>query len=640
MAATSSLLTGVTIGVDGGSRVLRIAARWLADLGADAYSVAVAFSDPHDDEWLGPLSAVPPGLAVDVLLARHGEPTRRIAARHVVRVTGSGETAADPGRQLTEAEACAAGGLAIAIGEPTKDPLPLPNGALDSLVGAHVAAAALASLIDGNRETSIAAADVAAWLVGTNIKMYEPYGARWHRAGRRASGCGGCYPYGLFEASDGLFCLIGRSPEHWRVLMRMIGSQSLLESPYLEDPRLIARTCPDEADRFVVPWIAKHTRHELTQLMIAAGFPGGPVYTCSDVLGLETLSGRWRQFADGSALAPAPPFTIVTSGAALTDRRLDRLRVLDLAWVWSGPAATVALGDLGAHVVKVESVTRPDNTRLRGPSVVRPSKPGVPPLESTEYFHAANRGKHSIALDLKTDDGKRMLRALAEQADVIVENLSPGIMARWGITPETLLETNPACTFISMRGFGEHSSLRDLRAYAPVLTSAAGLEHIVRYGAGSPVGAMTVGFSDALAASHAVLLALAGVYSMIAHGRGAAITLSQFEGAVTANGRNLIDEQHGGARPQMPLTNRLDYVVPGESVAESPWVSRSLFGDVSSRWLGSIRVCSLPWWRDGSFPPIGSAGPELGKDTHLVLREWLGMEKPLVDRLIASGVCR
>ncbi|MEN3285028.1 MAG: hypothetical protein V7607_6168 [Solirubrobacteraceae bacterium] len=631
----------MTVAVDRGCRPLRVAARWLADLGAEVFAIGDHALEVADEEWLGPVPSLAPDVAVDALLTRGGHGSGgRLRARTRVTVTGSGPTAPDPQRELTEAEACAAGGIAVAIGEPDDDPLPLPNGALDSLVGAHAAAAAVAALLDGRGETSIAAVDVAAWLVATNIKMYEPYGARWYRDGRRANGCGGCYPYGLFEAADGLFCLIGRTADHWRVLLEMVGDTSALSSDRLADPRLIARTCPDEADAILAPWVARHTRGELTELMIGSRFAGGPVHSCSDVLALESLGSRWRRFSPTSPLAPGLPFTIAESSAVPAERRLDGLRVLDLAWVWSGPAVSTALGDLGADVVKVESATRPDNTRLRGPSIVRPPKPGTPPLETTEYFQALNRGKRSVALDLTTADGRRVLRALAGQADVIVENLSPGVMARWGIAPEDVLEANPTCTFVSMRGFGEHPSMRDLRAYAPVLTSIAGLEDVVRYDGRAPVGAMTVGFSDALAASHAVLLALTGVYSVTTHGRGGAVTLSQFEGSVTANGRNLVDTQHDGAVPPAPLGDRLDLVVDGEALEGSPWVSRDLFSAVSSRWLGPVSVCRLPWLRDGHFPAMGGAASELGSDTRGVLEGWLGMESPSVDELAASGSLR
>jgi crotonobetainyl-CoA:carnitine CoA-transferase CaiB-like acyl-CoA transferase len=182
--------------------------------------------------------------------------------------------------------------------------------------------------------------------------------------------------------------------------------------------------------------------------------------------------------------------------------------------------------------------------------------------------------------------------------------------------------------------------MRDLRAYAPVLSSTAGLEDVVRYDGRAALGAMTVGFSDALAASHAILLALAGVYSVTTHGRGGAVTLSQFEGAVTANGRNLVDAQRDGAVPPSPLGDRVDLVVGGEALEGSPWVSRDLFSAVSSRWLGPVRACRLPWLRDGLFPAMGAAAPELGSDTHRVLEDWLGMESPSVDGLVASGSLR
>lgn len=143
---------------------------------------------------------------------------------------------------------------------------------------------------------------------------------------------------------------------------------------------------------------------------------------------------------------------------------------------------------------------------------------------------------------------------------------------------------------------------------------------------------MTVGFSDGLAASHALLLALAGVHSAARRGHGVAITLSQFEGAVTANGRNLVDAQHGGATPPRPLSDRLDFVVAGEDVATSPWVSRDLFTTVSPRWLAPMSVCSLPWRRDGSFPAARGPAPVLGSDSEAVLSTWLGVDATATQR--------
>lgn len=627
----SPLLQGTSVGVHGSSRPLHVAARWLADLGAETYAVGEFTPDPADREWLGPLPPLAARSGVDILLTRANTPAPQIRATVRVAVTGSSSTAPDARRDLSEAEACAAGGIAVAIGNPDMDPLPLPNGTMDSLVGAHVAAAAVAALIDGRAETEVAAADVGAWLVATNIRMYEPYGARWYRDGRRASGCGGCYPYGLFEAEDGLFCLIGRGPEHWAALTEMVGAPALFEDERFRDPRVLARTAPAAADALIAPWIARHTRQQLTDLMIAAKFPGGPVETCADVLALDSFAGRWRQFESPGALAPDRAYATLESVAVdPAPKPLTGLRVLDLAWVWSGPAASAALGDLGAQVVKVENPSRPDNTRLRGASVVRPPAADAPALEVTEYFHALNRGKQSVSLDLKTEAGRQTLRRLADQADVIIENLSPGVMARWGIAPEVVLETNPTCTFISMRGFGEHASLSELRAYAPVLTSAAGVEELIRYDGQAPIGGMTVGFSDALAASHALLLALAGVLSAGRRGHGAAITLSQFEGAVTANGRNLVDAQHSGAVSPAPLSDRLDYVVAGEDVARSPWVSADLFTTVSPRWLEPVQVCRLPWRQDGAFPAVRGAGPEIGSGTQQVLGQWLGAEQSLL----------
>lgn len=626
-----ALLSGLTIAVDAGSRPLRIAGRWLADLGAHVSMFGggqggVGPLADADEAWLGTLSPLGTDAAVDALLTRRARRPAQIRCRTAVTLSGSGVRAHEPSAELSEAEICAAGGIAVAIGRPDRDPLALPDGAMDSLTGAHVAGACLAALLDGVSETEVAAADVATWVVAQNIRIYEPYGARWLRAGRRANGSGGCYPYSLFDAADGQFCLIGRTTEQWRVLASMAGAGSALEDPVMSDPRVIARRCPDAADALLAPWLGRHTRQELRDQLIANRFAGGPVHTCEEVLALDSLAEFWRA-TPGGPRTPGRPFAVTESVCDAGEPRRGRprgtLRVLDLAWVWSGPAASVALGDLGADVVKVESALRPDNTRLRGPSDVRAPHPGAPALETSEYFQALNRGKRSVELDLSTDAGRATLQRLAADADVIIENLSPGVMERWGIAPARVLETNPGCTFVSMRGFGAHPSTRNLRAYAPVLTSAAGIEALIHYPGEAPVGAMTVGFSDALAASHAVLLSLAGVHSVRHRGRGAAITLSQFEGSVVANGRNLIDAQLGGARPAEPLTGRLDYLMSGEGIvagtAPSPWVSHDLFETIAPPWLEPMRVSSLPWRRDGALPAVRGPAPELGADTEHVL---------------------
>lgn len=314
--------------------------------------------------------------------------------------------------------------------------------------------------------------------------------------------------------------------------------------------------------------------------------------------------------------------------------------VLDLSWVWSGPAAGVMLADLGATVIKIESRTRPDNSRLRGRPTTRPVSPDAPALELTPYFHGVNRGKRSVSLDLTTQEGRAILRRLAAQADVIIENLSPGVMQRFGIAPEQVHEHNPGCVYLSLRGYRRHPSTEGLRAYAPVLSGGAGIEALVGYDGESPIGMMTYGFSDANAASQGALLALAGLWARRERGRGAAVTLSQLEAAVVANGRNLVATQlPGRATSIVPFAGESEVVAFGD-LPRAPWTSPDLFTEVSTPWLGGLPVSRLPWRRHGTFPAAERPGPVIGEYTVDALTERLGMSRAEIDRLATAEILR
>src|SRR6185503_13021088 len=124
---------------------------------------------------------------------------------------------------------------------------------------------------------------------------------------------------------------------------------------------------------------------------------------------------------------------------------LAGVKVLDFSRVLSGPFATMCLADLGADVVKIEIPGEGDDTRTFGP----PFHDGV-----STYFHAVNRGKRSLALDLKNASDRETARALARVADVAIENFRPGVMKRLGLDAEALRKENPRLVYCSISGFG------------------------------------------------------------------------------------------------------------------------------------------------------------------------------------------
>jgi crotonobetainyl-CoA:carnitine CoA-transferase CaiB-like acyl-CoA transferase len=621
-----ALLGGLSVAVVGQARPLRFAARCLADLGARtlASPAALAASGDLDDLWLGIPEPLPAGSArVDIALAERGEDVGAVEATTVVRYAPAGATAPRAGEHLDERGLTAAGGVAVAIGDPERPPLPLPEGAADALIGTQLAGAAIAALLDGTRETEIAGVDAMAALVAVNQQIYLPYGLPWMRAGRRASGNGSCYPYSLFQAEDGLFCMIGRTDRDWRALLSAMGDPEWGREERFRDPRVVGRLHSDAADEKVAPWVAGLTRVELMERLSAVDFACAPVLRPDEVLELPALRERWRVGeSDGRTVrSPGPVFDFepAPEPAPGGEASGEPPFVLDLSWVWSGPSVSVGLADLGATVVKVESSARPDNTRLRGAPVGFEPPPGAPPLELSRYFHALNRGKRSVELDLKSEEGKARLRELAARADVIVENLSAGVMDRWGISPAAVHATNPGCVFVSMRGYRAHPTTAGLRAYAPALSSAAGFEHVVAYPGEAPLGAMNIAYSDGMAAAQGLMLVLAGLWHRRVSGTGAAIELAQHEAAILANGRNVVAAQLGRLRDGLQPFGAEDEVIGVDELPDSPWVSADLFGTVRSRWLGEVAVAPLPWRREGALPPLGTAGPELGADTDELL---------------------
>ena len=148
---------------------------------------------------------------------------------------------------------------------------------------------------------------------------------------------------------------------------------------------------------------------------------------------------------------------------------LDGVTVLDLTRVLSGPYCTMMLADMGARVVKVEQPGKGDDTRAWGP-----------PFQAGEsaYFLSINRNKESITLNLKHPDGRRVLDALLERADVLVENFRPGTLERMGLGYAEVARRRPGLVYCSISGFGQTGPRRREPGYDAVLQGEGGLMSI------------------------------------------------------------------------------------------------------------------------------------------------------------------
>ncbi|WP_153031206.1 CaiB/BaiF CoA-transferase family protein [Amycolatopsis sp. YIM 10] len=184
---------------------------------------------------------------------------------------------------------------------------------------------------------------------------------------------------------------------------------------------------------------------------------------------------------------------------------LSGLLVADFSRVLAAPYATMLLADLGADVIKVEHPERGDDTRAWGPPFAG---------DQATYFLSVNRNKRSLALDLRTETGRRRATELVRRADVVIENFRPGTMAKHGLSPEHVRELNPRAVYCSVTGFGAGS---DLPGYDLLAQAVGGLMSVT--GTGEPVK-VGVALVDVLTGLHAAVGVLAALRDRERTGEG------------------------------------------------------------------------------------------------------------------------
>ena len=200
---------------------------------------------------------------------------------------------------------------------------------------------------------------------------------------------------------------------------------------------------------------------------------------------------------------------------------LKGVRVLDMTWALAGPYGTMVLCDLGAEVIKVESPDGGD-----------PSRKSLPFIEGvSSYFLSVNRGKKSVAVNLRHPQGKEIVLALANQSDVLVENFRPGVMDRLGLGYGALRETNPRIIYAACSGFGQKGPYAHRPAYDVVVQGMGGTLSITGEAGGPPV---RVGFSigDIGGGIFTALGVLAALHERESSGQGQMVDISMLDGQI------------------------------------------------------------------------------------------------------------
>ncbi|TWP33805.1 CaiB/BaiF CoA transferase family protein [Leekyejoonella antrihumi] len=195
---------------------------------------------------------------------------------------------------------------------------------------------------------------------------------------------------------------------------------------------------------------------------------------------------------------------------------LSGIRVLDLTRVLSGPFASMVMADLGADVIKIENTTAGDDTRRWGP-----------PFQGDDaaYFHAVNRNKRSLAVDLKSATGRDIALRLANAADVVLENFRPGTAERLGLGYAQLAERNPRLVYGSVSGFGHTGPLRERAGYDAIAQAMSGMMSVTGESDGPPVRFGVAG-ADIAAGMWVTVGVLAALHSRTQTGCGQHVDVS------------------------------------------------------------------------------------------------------------------
>ena len=229
--------------------------------------------------------------------------------------------------------------------------------------------------------------------------------------------------------------------------------------------------------------------------------------------------------------------------------KLEGITVLDLSLFLPGPAATQLMADHGARVIKVENPLAPEPTR---------SADAFPWTQGGEtvMFRNTQRGKESIALNLKTAAGKKALLALAKTVDVVVEAFRPGVAERLGIDYGALSEANPGLVYCSISAFGQTGPWRDRPAHDTATVAAAGILDVTRSPEGESGPAIIgVPIADMLSSYLALSGILMALHRRTSTGLGDFVDISMFESVLAAS-PNILGPVFGGNQAPDRLRER------------------------------------------------------------------------------------
>ncbi|MCL0101509.1 CoA transferase [Dehalococcoidia bacterium] len=609
----------------------------------------------------------------------------------VTSITPFGRTGPYRNYKAYDLNISAAGGMSYGTGFPDREPLATPLqqssffGGFSGALATVIALLAQESTGDGQLVDISEAQASAVLLNGYHLPTYIYKGIPGRRWGNRMSL--GLFPNCVLPAKDGYICIDTPQLAQYQRFLALLGEQTWSQEPKYRNRRAMTEEYPEEAEALIAPWFKARTKEEIFKLSRENRIPCVPVKTISESLEEPHLRERgfWQTLTHPKAgsltypgapyrfkhspwqlLSPAPTLgehnrevfqSLESSSTTRQDHvtrndndslPLNGYRVLDFGSAWAAPMAAQILADLGAEVIKIESRSRMDGMRLGRPIIgedIAGGDEGKWP-ELQPVYHSLNRNKQSITVDLKQPDGVNLIKDLVAQSDVVINNYSPGVMDRLGLSYQTLRTLRPDIIFVTMPAAGDSGPLSDILAYAPIVLALTGLMGMVGYEDGSLVGELQSAWSDAVAAMTAAMAMTTSIRHRMLTGHGQSVEVPQWEATTSWLGEAVMDwtMNHREFGPQGNANQKMAPHNTYPCNTSDSWVSIAVLTD--EEW-SSLRTVirdnagsSAPsWTSDPRFDEI-SGRQHFRHDLDKLLSEWTRQYSPIhiTELLQAHGV--
>lgn len=337
---------------------------------------------------------------------------------------------------------------------------------------------------------------------------------------------------------------------------------------------------------------------------------------------------------------------------------LEGVRVLDITVVWAGPFSTMLLADMGAEVIRVESIqylptaTRFTTSLRPSPEIVRTTTagnnypdrdPGARPWNRFSTFNTSARNKLSVSTDLRSPWGVEVFKKLAAISDIVIENNSARVMQGLGLGYEELKKVNPGIIMISMPGLGMTGPYRDFQGFGVTLEAMAGHSSLWGYADSDPTTNSSTYAADASAGATSAFVVLAALHHRRTTGEGQFIEMSQAETFIPFLGQAMMDYTMNG-RLQTSMGNRHPYMAPHgcyRCQGDDRWAVISVGSD--KEWDGLCLALGNPEWSKDSRFATALGRYNNQDDLDRLIEEWTIEKSPyevmhaLQEKGVAAG---